>query len=982
MASEESNTLELFETEFDQEFPKESITSIADYNQNILTGNSSGIIKAYKKENSKLEETNHIELKSKIDKLVVVAELDILYVLSGGNLYLYNLPSFNDKTPKDSDKESKDLKDIVKIIENQDPKNKQDLMIITKKKKIIFFSYITEMQRLLYKEYFDKDKKQLVITLDEMPEKIIWHGDNICYYTKSGKIAFIKIKTDKGITSTIQSFQELPCDNIAYIQSSWMAISAGCGLYFDTDGQSMTKNMVPFEQEPLLDVGIFNDVHIVALYGKRIGIYDSNDGLCVQNLKCNETSSDFTNRFLSKGKNKIFVITSNKKDEKSKDFSFNLWELREFSFEKQIKQLLKLNQIEKAFSLLNSKLEYNMEKFNFLESFYLDCAWNCIKNKKKEEYEKATSYFNLCNFNPFELIYHFIKILKIKPMHVGFEDESKLQPDIVNCQIGSGDGELTDEVKSALQMLINVLKTKKTYILKTNKLILAVPEKGKKLVTFDSEKNNVLVFESSQNSPINLKEVQPKDIKLFQAIQIINEALVKSMILLKYDISQIEEIIEEDQYNTDFSEEFLSKINDFTSNMVLAFIYKKQKKYSEAIKLLQPYIDNTEQEEQNKQAIKLLQKILNSFGKNKDYKEVFEEGLKTLLKNNHIYAFEVLLNHELISIDSFLENILPDEPSNINKREIFLQMLCDDKKYINYSNEKYQTLYLELLINKLFSELKKEEIPPNKEGEKFPSGYQNLKDLFKKYDKYNRTQLLEKVKNTWMYDIEIYLLSQIQKNDEAIKKLIDLVKSNNKNFEDIRLFCKINYNADMDVFKKYFKNLREKYDDKAYEEMKPKLKKEMLKLIDLFISGELLDEEVKKNKNKLELLNMLNPKEILTLIPSEWKLNESLDDKENSKTIYNLMHFYLKEYAIINNNYKRLENLAKMDLTYKQMKLYELRDKHISLDINSTCCLCGKKVTNNTQFLVYPNGHIYHSRCSPDLHLEIKTGKNFQNFDY
>ena len=233
-----------------------------------------------------------------------------------------------------------------------------------------------------------------------------------------------------------------------------------------------------------------------------------------------------------------------------------------------------------------------------------------------------------------------------------------------------------------------------------------------------------------------------------------------------------------------------------------------------------------------------------------------------------------------------------------------------------------------------------------------------------------------------MYDIEIYLLSQIQKNDEAIKKLIDLVKSNNKNFEDIRLFFKFNYNADMDVFKKYFKNLREKYDDKAYEEMKPKLKKEMLKLIDLFISGELLDEEVKKNKNKLELLNMLNPKEILTLIPSEWKLNESLDDKENSKTIYNLMHFYLKEYAIINNNYKRLENLAKMDLTYKQMKLYELRDKHISLDINSTCCLCGKKVTNNTQFLVYPNGHIYHSRCSPDLHLEIKTGKNFQNFDY
>ena len=129
-----------------------------------------------------------------------------------------------------------------------------------------------------------------------------------------------------------------------------------------------------------------------------------------------------------------------------------------------------------------------------------------------------------------------------------------------------------------------------------------------------------------------------------------------------------------------------------------------------------------------------------------------------------------------------------------------------------------------------------------------------------------------------MYDIELYLLSQLQRNDEAIKKLIDLVKTKHKEFEDIREFCKINYNNDMDIFKKYFKNLREKYDDKAYEDMKPLFKKEMLKLIDLFINGELLDQEARKNKNKLELLNLLNPKEILTLIPNDWKLNESLDE--------------------------------------------------------------------------------------------------------
>ena len=94
------------------------------------------------------------------------------------------------------------------------------------------------------------------------------------------------------------------------------------------------------------------------------------------------------------------------------------------------------------------------------------------------------------------------------------------------------------------------------------------------------------------------------------------------------------------------------------------------------------------------------------------------------------------------------------------------------------------------------------------------------------------------------------------------------------------------------------------------------------------------------------------------------------------------MHFYLKEYSILTNNYKRLENLAKMDLTYKQKQLFELRDRHVTLDVNSCCYLCGKKIVNNTQLLIYPNGHIYHAKCSPDLCLEIKTGKNFKNFDY
>ena len=984
MTTGSSGNLELFDSELIQDFPKINITSIVEYYKNIIIGDSTGHIIAYKKENSKYVEYHNKQTKSKVDKLIAIPSLNILYTLSSGNLFIFGLPIFNDIFPKAAEKESKDFKDISKIISNQNPKNVNDFMIITKKKKILFYEYKTEMQRLLSKEdYLDKEKKPIVLNLEDIPEKLIWNGNNICYYLKNGKVTFITLKTENGVTQSIESSQELMVENILFLQNSWVVLTAGCGMFFDINGGSLAKNMINFKQEhPLIDLRVFNDLHIVALCEKSIDIYDSNEGQCIQELADSNNFSESFKKYLAEGDNRIFAVTSNKKDEKSKDFVCNLWEITELSFEKQIKLLLKSNQIEKAYSILNNKLDYNMAKFQFLESFYGDCAWNNMNKKTKEGYKEAETYFGLFNFNPFELIYYFIKLLQIKPIHMGFEDVNKLNPDIINCQV-PGDVKLDDISKSALLMLISVLQAKKYYILASNKLIINQNEKGKNApVSYESAKNNTLKFDSSQNCQIKLKDVQPKDNKLFAVIKMINEALVKSYVLLNENILLIEEIIEKDPYKTDFSEEYLSKINSFTSNITLALIYKKNKKYNEALKLLEPYIDNTENEKENKNAINLLKKILIGFGKNKDYEEILEKGLKILLKKHYMDAFDVLLFHELISVDTFLEKILLDEPSNLDKREIFLKMLCEEEKYKNYSNEKYQTLYLEMVINKLFSELKKDSIPQNKQSENFPKEYKNLKELVRKYTNYNKTKLLEIIKDSWMYDIETFLLSQMQKNDEAIKKLIEMVKSNHKDFEDIRDFCKNNYNNDMDIFKKYFKNLREKYDDKAYEEMKPLFKKEMLKLIDLFINGELLDPEIRKNKNKLELLNILNPKEILTLIPNDWKLNESLDGKDNNKTIYNLMHFYLKEYAIINNNYKRLENLAKMDLTYKQKKLYELRDKHVSLDINSSCFLCGKKITNNTQFLVYPNGHIYHSRCSPDLHLEIKTGKNFQNFDY
>ena len=794
----QSGNLELFETEFLKEFQKTSITAVADYiinnNQSIIvTGDSNGVIRSYKREGSKLVETQQIQfVKTKIDKLIANGESKILYILSGGSLFIYSLPNLNDNTPKETDKEGRDLKDIAKIVGNDCPKNKNDLMIITKKKKIIFYEYNNEIQKLYLKEYRDKDNKHLEISLKEIPEKIKWYGDNICYYLKqNNKVIFNTIETDKkNITKIKEGVQDIPVEDIAFIQSGWATIfPGGLCFFFETNGQNKNKNMISLNAtDPFYELEIFNDLYIISLHEKSIGIYDYNDGKCVQELTT-DTSDVSVKKFLNKASKSIFLISTTKKEDKGKQENNSiLWELREFSFEKQIKLSLKYDQLDKAFGILNNKLEYNMDKFVFLESFYCDCAWNCFKKRNKEGYETAGKYFSLCNFNPFELSYHFIRLLEIHPIHKDFQNIDNLPKEIKEAQIF---GDIKEEnILSSLEMLINTLQSKKAYLLS---IAENEHERGKKRNAVEETKNKIITFESSQNCIINLKDSEPKEITIFDVIKLINEILIKGMVLLKKPISIIEDLIENDHYNEEYFEKFLSNINTFTSDITLAYIYKKNKKYSEAFDLLEKYINDLGKTIENKESRNLLQKILIGFGKNPDYTEVFQQGLKILLKNHYLPAFEILLSNELISIDTFIEMLDEIDKNSLttSKKELFLKLLCEDNKYSNYSNEKNQTSYMELLLNKLFNEVKREFVPPPKskdakEYEGLPNKYKDFKELFTKFKNYNKEKLLNLIKDSWMYDIIIYLLTETQKYNEAIQKLVELVKTNHKDFQDIR----------------------------------------------------------------------------------------------------------------------------------------------------------------------------------------------------
>jgi len=66
--------------------------------------------------------------------------------------------------------------------------------------------------------------------------------------------------------------------------------------------------------------------------------------------------------------------------------------------------------------LIDNVSEDEEDKQDKIEKFYLDCAWACINNEKKE-YDLSIRFLNLANFNPFEFIYMFYDCLNINILH-------------------------------------------------------------------------------------------------------------------------------------------------------------------------------------------------------------------------------------------------------------------------------------------------------------------------------------------------------------------------------------------------------------------------------------------------------------------------------------------------------------------------------------------------------------------------------------
>lgn len=113
------------------------ITAIEISEKMLVIGYENGILSCYEiKDGNKLFKTNQQNLKNKIDKIIIPQNIKIAFILTGGEIYIADIPTLGNFKPLIK---AKDFCDIY--INKEDPQYDNVLLTINKKRKIKLYDF-------------------------------------------------------------------------------------------------------------------------------------------------------------------------------------------------------------------------------------------------------------------------------------------------------------------------------------------------------------------------------------------------------------------------------------------------------------------------------------------------------------------------------------------------------------------------------------------------------------------------------------------------------------------------------------------------------------------------------------------------------------------------------------------------------------------------------------------------------------------------
>ena len=463
-----------------------------------------------------------------------------------------------------------------------------------------------------------------------------------------------------------------------------------------------------------------------------------------------------------------------------------------------------------------------------------------------------------------------------------------------------------------------------------------------------------------------------------QNLMFINTAIIKVMIIKEYPPNKIKDIIDSENFicnEEDLNSFIISGDSNKSAKIALAYMHEKNKNYDQALSIWREFGIKREEEPVLSHEACERTKLIFTITKDKD---LFKEYIGWMLEKYTESGFKIFVKLEIIQIEFFYTSIIGQvdkaNPS-LNLKERFLEFYIDS----GCNNERYHTMICDLYLEKLFKFKKQNESLENSDIYKLEPlvkvVYDKFNAVIKNSKYYNKAHILDKIKDSWMTDIEIYLYSQLNMHESAISKLI-IIGCGEENFDKVEKYCHetssntSNSHAGKELYGEMFKVLTNEYQKsiKGYANCKSEKEKNSASKC-----AELLKKQMYNVLKKYGDSQKLDVFQVLELIPSDWLLTDQI--------LYDYLVKVIKNSNHMSNKYKLAKSLSEMSLLYKEKELIEVKSKSVQIGNDTNCESCKKKI-GTTIFVVYPNMKIYHTKCTQNFNICPTTRVDFSKKKY
>jgi hypothetical protein len=165
----------IFSNKFCSEISDIKMTCIDCVDNYFIAGDEKGYVYSYEINQNNMVNLSHCQFiaKGKIEHIKCLPNLNDAVIVVNGNLYVFALPRFDLRYKF----ENKEFNNIHKIVMNEHPNSPNQFLILNKKRKIKFFEYNPEIQRLI-------EMKIEELLVFELPDILEWYGNWFCYANK------------------------------------------------------------------------------------------------------------------------------------------------------------------------------------------------------------------------------------------------------------------------------------------------------------------------------------------------------------------------------------------------------------------------------------------------------------------------------------------------------------------------------------------------------------------------------------------------------------------------------------------------------------------------------------------------------------------------------------------------------------------------------------------------------------------------------